>query len=353
MEPAGAPAVVVIVPARNEQANVGACLESLIGQDYGNLRIVAVDDRSTDGTGAVMKALAEAHGGRMEMIRVAELPAGWLGKTHAMAMAAQDAIAWDRPEYLLFTDADILFRRDAVRRAVAQAQATQADHFVVLPTTIVKSLGEGMLLAFLQVMSLWAVRLWRVEDATAQRDAVGVGAFNLVRTAAYERLGGFAAAPMEILEDLELGRRVKRAGMRQRVAVAPRMVSVHWAAGALGIITGMTKNLFAVFRFRPVLVLGAAAGMGVFCLGPVAMLGFRGTRVAGIIALTAVAGLYGLSGRTSRILWGYAVGFPVAAAAVMYSMLWSMAVTLVRGGVNWRETFYDLAELRRQARRFN
>jgi GT2 family glycosyltransferase len=351
LEPEGLPWVTVIVPARNEVANVRACLESLIGQDYGALRIVAVDDRSNDGTGEIMRALAEANAARLEMMTVVELPARWLGKTHAMAMAAQIAIVKGRPQYLLFTDADVVFRSDALRRAVAHAVATDADHFVVLPTTVVKSRGEGMLLAYLQVMSLWAVRPWRVADAQAKRDALGVGAFNMIRTAAYERLGGFAAAPMEVLEDLELGRRVKRARLRQRVATAPGMVSVHWAAGALGIMTGMTKNLFAVFRFQPFLLMGAGAGIAMSCIGPVALLGFAVTRLAAVIALAAVVGLYALSGRTSRISWLYSAGFPVAAAAVVYSMFRSMAVTLVRGGVTWRGTFYPLGELRREARK--
>jgi GT2 family glycosyltransferase len=350
-EPEGLPRVVVIVPARNEAAKVGACLESLIAQDYAGLRIVAVDDRSNDGTGEIMRGLAAASGGRMEVVRVEELPAGWLGKTHAMELAAGSAMAEGGVEYLLFTDADILFRRDAVRRAVVLAEVERADHFVVLPTTIAKTRGEGMLLAYLQVMSLWAVRPWRVADAKAKRDAIGVGAFNMIRTDAYRQIGGFEALRMQVVEDLELGRRVKRAGLRQRVATARGLVSVHWAAGASGIVSGMTKNLFAVFHFRVSLLVAAALWIALFCVGPVGMLGFAGMRWAGGCALGAVVGLYVLSGRRSGIAWGYATGFPVAAAVVVYSMFRSMVVTLVRGGVTWRGTFYSLEELQRQAKR--
>ena len=145
--------------------------------------------------------------------------------------------------------------------------------------------------------------------------------------------------------------RLQRAGLRQRMATGPGMVSVHWAAGALGIVTGMTKNLFAVFRFRPALVLGGALWMGAFCLGPVVMLGFTTTRSAGVVALAAVAGFYVLSARTSRISWVYALSFPIAAIAVVYSMFRSTAITLVRGGVSWRGTFYSLKELREQDRK--
>jgi glycosyltransferase involved in cell wall biosynthesis len=347
-EPAGMPSITVIVPARNEAANVRACLESLLRQDYGNLRIVAIDDRSIDRTGAILEGLASD--GRLDVMRVASLPAGWLGKTHAMAVAAQHAVAGWEPDYLLFTDADVVFREDAIRRSLVEVVASHADHFVTLPTTVTKTPGESMILAYLQVISLWAVRTWRVADPKSKRDALGVGAFNLVRTEAYLRLGGFEVTPMEILEDLTFGRRVKEAGLRQRVATAPGMVSVHWAAGVQGIVNGMTKNVFAVFHFRPALLLGAAVGMAVQCLGPVGFLAAEGTRLPAVIALTAVVGLYWLSSRTSRISPVYAVMFPVGAVLVVYAMLRSMVITVRQGGVTWRGTFYPLDELRRHDR---
>jgi glycosyltransferase involved in cell wall biosynthesis len=349
-QPAGNPSITVIVPARNEAANVAACLDSLVGQDYANVRVLAVNDRSTDATGARMGECAERSGGRLEVLTITELPANWLGKTHAMATAARAAMASHSPDYLLFTDADILFRRDAIRRTLVGATAAEADHFILMPTAVNKTLGEGMLLAYLQVMSFWAVRLWRVADAKAKRDALGVGAFNLLLTSAYRELGGFEAAPMEILEDLELGRRVKRAGLRQRVAWGPGMVRVHWASGAHGIVAGMTKNLFAVFDFRPAYLLVAAVTLAILGMGPACMMAVPGLRLAGVIAWGAAAGLYGLSARTSRISAWYSLTLPVAAAMVVYSMLRSMAVTIIRGGVSWRGTFYSLVDLRAHTR---
>jgi glycosyltransferase involved in cell wall biosynthesis len=353
--PQGMPALTIIVPARDEAAGIGACLESLIGQDYPNLRVLAVDDRSQDGTAATMDALAAAHPQRLEVIHIHELPSGWLGKTHAMALGARRALALGHeqggpPQWLLFTDGDIVFAQDILRRALAQAVATQADHFVVMPTAVVKTPGEAMVLSFLQVMGVWAIRPWKVADPRA-RDAIGVGAFNMIRADSYLTLGGFDATPMEILEDLTLGRRVKRAAMRQRIAIASGAVSVHWAADVGGILRGMTKNLFAVFRFRPLLLLGAASWFLLFCIGPVAFLALSGTRIPALLALASVAGLYGLSGRVTRISAWYALLFPVSAVLVVYSMLRSMAVTLRDGGVTWRGTFYSLAELRKHSNR--
>ena len=347
--PERGPSVAVVVPARDEAASVAAGLESLIGQDYENVRIVGVDDRSTDQTGAIMDALALAHGARFEAIHIASLPAGRLGKTNAMAVAARHAIATRNPDWLLFTDADVVFRPDALRRSLADATASRADHFIVLPTTLAKTVGEALLLAYLQVIGMWAVRPWRVADPGAIRDAIGVGAFNLVRSTAYQRLGGFDAMPMEILEDLTLGRRVKRAGLRQRMAIAPGMISLHWAAGLRGIVSGLTKNAFAAFGFNAPLLLCAAAGMIALCLAPVAFLAVAGTRLPAAIALASVAGLYALTRRSTRISPVYAALFPVGAAVAVYAMLRSMRITLRDGGVTWRGTFYPLAELRRNA----
>ncbi len=289
-----------------------------------------------------MEALAAEHPARLRVLHVTELPSGWLGKTHAMAFAAQHATS----DYLLFTDADILFRPDACRRCLAQAVATNADHFVTLPTPTIKTPGEGMLLSFLQVVGLWVTRPWRADNPRATRDFVGIGAFCLLRSSAYQQLGGFEAFRMEILEDLNLARCVKLLGLRQRVAVSPDLIKVHWAAGAMGVVGVMTKNLFAVFRFHVSFLLIACAWLTLFYLAPVAFLIGSTTRIPAVITLAAIALLYRLTGRLSGTSAWYAALFPVSAALFIYSLLHSMFVTLKQGGVTWRGTFYPLAELR-------
>jgi cellulose synthase/poly-beta-1,6-N-acetylglucosamine synthase-like glycosyltransferase len=264
-----------------------------------------------------------------------------------MALGARHAIAVHHPDYLLFTDADVIFTPDAVRRSLAQAVEMNADHFVTFPTPIIKSAGEGMLLGYLGVMGLWATRPWKAADPKAIRDSIGIGAFNLLRTEAYQQLGGFDALRMEILEDLTLARKVKLAKLRQRVAIAPGMITLHWAAGARGVVNVMTKNLFSVFRFRIELVLPACLWIALFCLGPLIFLAVPATRVPAVLTLISTAALYTLSRRSSLIAISYWLLFPVAAALFIYSILRSTVTTLKAGGVVWRGTFYPLDELRR------
>lgn len=347
-DPEGLPSIVVIVPARDEAGTLLSCLSSLLLQDYKNLTIVAVDDRSTDQTGEMMDTLAAQYPERLRVLHVKELPSGWLGKPHAMALAAKDAIAMESPDYLLFTDADVIFQSEVIRRSLAQAVVTRADHFVTFPTPLVKTFGEGVLLGYLGVMGLWATRPWKAADPKAKRDFIGIGAFNLLRTETYETLGGFEALRMEILEDLVLARKVKLTRLRQQVATAPGMVSLHWAAGIMGVVKGMTKNLFAIFRFRIEVVVFACIALAILCLGPVGFLFLSQTRFPAMIALGSIAALYSVSERHSKISPGYGLMFPVGALLFLYSLLRSSWITIRDGGVTWRGTFYPLAELRRQ-----
>src|SRR3984885_8951081 len=207
ISPAGSPSITVIVPARNEAADIAATLLSLLDQDYSNLQIIAVDDRSTDQTGIIIDTIAAQHPEKLRALHISELPSGWLGKTHAMALAARQA----GTDYLLFTDADVLFNPIAIRVSLANAVATNADHLITVPTTIIKRWDEAAILGFFQIFSLWAARPWRIPNPQAKRDAIGIGAFNLLRREAYLEIGGFESLRMEIIEDVGLCRRIKLA----------------------------------------------------------------------------------------------------------------------------------------------
>ena len=175
------PSVAVGVPARNEGGTIEKCLLSLLAQDYPNLEILAVDDRSTDSTGAIMDGIARTTSARLRVLHINELPPGWLGKTHAMWLGATRT----QSEWILFTDGDVIFRPDALRRTLAYAESSQSDHLVIFPTLIMTGFGESMMLGFFGLASLLLLRPWKVKDPRA-RDFIGAGAFNLIRRGAYE-----------------------------------------------------------------------------------------------------------------------------------------------------------------------
>ncbi len=348
VEPEGAPTITVIVPARDEAGNIAATLDTLMQQDYPRIRVVAVDDRSTDRTGYIMEEYAERFPGRLTVLHISELPPGWLGKTHALAQALNLAeLQANESEYVLFTDADVLFSPSILRRSLAYAQGERADHLVTVPTMQVRTWGEGVVLGFFQIFGLWASRPWKVADPNAQRDVVGIGAFNLLRRDALVKLGGLAPQRLAVLEDITLARRVKAAGLRQRMAFAPGLVLVHWASGANGLMRVMSKNLFSAFNFRPVLALLACVWIVVFCVAPIAGMAWSGTLLPGLLVAACVSVAYRIYGERSWIPAKYGWAFPLGAVAFIYAVARSMVVVWKDRGVRWRGTLYPLRELRR------
>ncbi len=342
------PKITVIVPARNEEQAIEQTLRSLLAQQGIIIEILAVDDRSTDRTGEIMDRVAaegREQGKNIGVIHIETLPPGWMGKTHAMALAARQATS----PWLLFTDGDIVFREDCLRRAIRYAES-ETDHLVLFPTLIFKSVGERMMLSAFQVLSLLSKSFWKIADPKS-RESIGIGAFNLIRNDVYRSMGGFEAHPLEVIEDLKFGYEVKRQGFRQRIVFGRGLIRVHWAAGAFGIVRNVTKNVFAVFRFRPWFLLAACVAIALFCLVPVCgLLGPWTSWSASLVALEAALGLYRYCERhINGISAVYVLLLPVAACIIVYMLLRSMIVTLVRRGIVWRGTFYPLAELRKHA----
>jgi glycosyltransferase involved in cell wall biosynthesis len=354
--PAARGSLSVIIPARNEGPGVAAGLRSLLASKGVDLEVIAVDDRSTDETGTAMDALLKASreaGVTYAVEHVQDLPAGWLGKPHGMARGAALATG----EWLLFTDADVVFAEDTLARALAWLEREGGDHLLVVPTVMARSAGEAMMLPFLHVLSIWGPRLWRVADPRS-RDAVGVGAFNLMRRSTYEAVGGWERLRMEVIEDLRMGYLIKQAGFASRVVTGRNLVRIRWAHGAWGVVANLTKNVFAAFRFRIGLSIAGAVAIAVMCLLPFVgiVLGASWDRAwlwPSLASLVALAALYWRYRRFAdpngplTMLW--LLTFPAAALLFVYAMMRSTVLTLVRGGVVWRGTFYPLRELREHA----
>ena len=251
-------------------------------------------------------------------------------------------------DWLLFTDADIMFRADTLRRAVAYGEAAGADHVVVLPQVIMKQFGEKMMLAFFQLLFVFGHRPWKVSDPKT-KDHMGVGAFNMLRRSTYEAVGTFERLRMEVLDDMKLAKVVKEGGFRQHVVFGDDMIRVRWAHGARGVVNNLTKNFFAVMSFQTWRALGACVGMAILNYLPfIGVVAAHGWARAGYgVALLSMLFLYSGIWKQAEIHPWYLVLHPVSTTLFIYTMLRSTFVTLHNDGVNWRGTHYPLDELRK------
>jgi len=348
------PLVSIIVPARNEERDIEQSLTRLLELDYDNFEVIAVNDRSTDRTGEIMESVAKSpHFSQrtremghpvLRVLHHRELPAGWLGKTHAMWTATNEA----KGDWLLFTDADVRFKPDSVRRAVAYGEAERADHVVVFPQMIMKRPGEFMMIAFFQTMFMFGHRPWKVADPKT-KDHMGVGAFNMIRRSTYEAVGTYEALCMEVLDDMKLGKVVKNAGFAQRNVFGDDLISIRWARGARGVVENLTKNFFAVLSFQWWRTLIAAFALAFLNLMPFlgVWLAHGWERLPYAIALGSMFSIYvGMSWR-SKVPAYYFLLHPVSTMLFVYTLLLSMCHALWNDGIIWRGTRYPLEELRK------
>lgn len=343
--PQGEPRISIIVPARNEEQDIRATLDRLLALDYSNYEVIAVNDRSTDRTGEIMDdVFSNSDRSNLRVIHISELPPGWMGKTHAMWSAGKQATG----DWLLFTDADVLFKPDSVRRAVAYAEAEKADHVVLFPRMIMEHPGERMMIAFFQALFVFGHRPWKVADPGAQ-DHMGVGAFNMVRRPVYDAIGTYRALRMEVLDDMKLGKVIKLAGFAQRNVFGEDLISLHWVRGTFGIVENLTKNFFALLSFQWPRTVASIVALAFLNLGP-----FLGiwlapgwARMPYVIALASLFGIYYGMSRFSDVAPYYVLLHPVSTCLVIYTVARSMLLTIRQGGIVWRGTKYPLDELRR------
>jgi len=340
---ASLPSLTVVVAAKDEEARVERAARSLLAQEYPGLTVSVVDDRSTDATPEILRRLA-AENPRLTVMRVDTLPAGWTGKSHALAEGAARATT----EWLLFTDGDVDLAHDACRRAVSLATRDGADHLAVGPDLEVETLGEAIFIAYFVIMFHVSQEPWKAQDPRS-RASIGIGAFNLVRRDVYERAGGHAAIRFELIDDLALGRLLKRSGARQRFALPASIVGVRWHIGVRGLTRGVEKNAFAAVGYRTAPAVLAVVAQTTIAAMPVLGLFLPGwlPKVASLAAWAGAALAYYVASRSVRVRTWQVIFMPVGGALFAYAFLRSTILALARGGVVWRGTFYRLRDLRR------
>jgi Glycosyl transferase family 2 len=338
------PPLTVVVPCRNEAGAVEAAMRSVLGQDYPVLEVVAVDDRSTDETGAILDRLG-TEDPRLHAVHVESLPEGWLGKNHACHVGAGAATG----DWLLFTDADVWFAPDALRRAVAYAEARHLGHLVALPRLVAPGFWERSFVAAFAIYFSLKLRM----DELARRGSsafVGAGAFNLVERRAYRQVGGHTRLAMEVVDDVKLGLVLRRSGVRQGVVDSAGLVTVRWQPGFRASVRGLVKNAFAAAEWRWRVALVGAAKVGLVSIVPLAAVLLApgpAARRIGVLVLAVSMAVHAAAARRATGGSGIeGIAFPVASAVLVGVVLWSAAAATLRGGIVWRGTRYPLDALR-------
>jgi len=348
VKPESAPRVSVVVAGRDEAGALQGTLKCLLAQDYPDFRVIFVDDRSSDTSSAIAQDLARADP-RLLPLRIESLPAGWLGKPHALARGLQEA----EGEWVLFADADVRFAPDTLSRAVGMAVEQKVDHLTAFPDllggTFLLKVAAGTFGAHL----LAGLSLKRLRDPRSSH-SMGVGAFNLVRSSLLAQTPGFSWLRMEVADDLGLALMVKMAGGRTLAVSGHGQIGLAWYEHVTAMIRGLEKNTYGVMAsYRPARALLLALAMAIFGLAP--LLAFWPGLPVGMPAVGAAAlltpPLCTLLGRRSFGLeWAPSFFTPVGLFILSWALLRSGLRCGRQGGIRWRGTFYPVAELRKGQR---
>jgi glycosyltransferase involved in cell wall biosynthesis len=337
------PKISLIAPARNEERNIEAAMRSLLKIDYPNLEITIVNDRSEDSTGRILDRLAASEP-RLNVVHIDQLPPGWLGKNHANQFGADHASG----DWLLFTDADVIFEPTAVKRGIYFAILNNLDHLAVAPDCQMQPvLLRAYIIAFMVLFTLH-LKTWRVKQP---RDPahVGIGAFNLIRKAVYHGIGGHRPIKLRPDDDLKLGKLVKLHGFNQFIASGRGMIVVEWYPSVWEMFRGMEKNMFSGVDYRPELVVFSLLALITGQLLPFVAWIFTPAPACWLFAATAI--IYFLLALRSawELRQPLYIGllYPVAIILFIIAMSRATMMNLWQGGLQWRGTFYSLEELRK------
>jgi cellulose synthase/poly-beta-1,6-N-acetylglucosamine synthase-like glycosyltransferase len=338
------PFVSVLVPARNEQNRILAdCLRSILAQDYGRFEVIAVNDRSTDATGEILAALARSDD-RLRVVEGEALPPGWLGKPYAMQQAFNHA----RGEWILATDADMIFDRTVLRTAIASTLEQQADAMTLIPHFEAKSFWERVMIPTWAWVLLMFTLFSRINNPKTP-GAVGIGGFFLMRRSVLEHVGGYEALNNEVREDVRLAEMIKRSGHRLLTEHAPSLVSTRMYRNFGEMWECSTKNWFSGMKFSLPFALAAVLSMYLMAVVPplVALACAIGLAmgvgkglwllfVPAILSWLLQIIVMAMAGIAAKLSPGYALTSPLG-LGLLYAMLFDSSLRIKTGrGVTWR-----------------
>ncbi|CAG9609905.1 glycosyltransferase [Pseudoneobacillus rhizosphaerae] len=336
--------VSVIIAARNEEKSVEMTMLSLLNQTHSELELIVVNDRSTDATGLIINKLARRHE-RMVPIHIETLPSGWLGKNHALYKGYQVASG----SFLLFADADIHFEKDTISKALTYMKAQTVDHVTIAPDLQAKGFWlQAFISYFLYGFSVFK-RPWTANHDHSRKGGMGIGAFNLIKRDVYEQIGTHEGIKNRPDDDLKLGQVIKQNGYKQRFLSGVNQLWVEWYPSLKEAIKGLEKNTFAGFNYSLAVTVFAITTILISHFLPIFTLFSTdyAVQLLSAIFLIIFLALYGVTivKMSSYSLWKLVV-YPITTTIFLYSTIRAVALTYIKGGIEWRGTFYSLKELR-------
>jgi hypothetical protein len=348
LEKSKCPRVSIMFAARDEAEKLPAALATLLALDYPDYEVIAVDDRSADATGKILDDFANRDS-RLRVLHITELPAAWLGKPHALDRAYQLATG----SWFVFTDADVNFAPDSLSRIMTLATTQQLDHLALMTEMIMVGFWERIVMTYFGLGFTLGTEPWQASNPRSAK-FIGIGAFQLMRRTVYDAVSGHRKLAMEVIEDMKMGKLVKAAGFRSQAGLASQHIRVRWQAGLGNLVRGTTKNFFAAAGFNLPLVSVQVFGILLMSVFPwIALPCLLIARVHGLPLVFAsiafgialiVHVTVSISAEVSPL---YGFSHPIGALIFAWMLTRSTVITLRRGGIVWRDTFYPLVELRR------
>ncbi|MFC1707864.1 glycosyltransferase family 2 protein [Planctomycetota bacterium] len=339
------PSLSVVIAARDQASTLRDTVGSLLRQGYPDLEIVIVDDRSEDGTGALVDALAQ-ESSQVKPVHIEVLPEGWLGKVNALRVGTERGTG----ELTLYTDADVVFAPDVVATAIGSLHRLGLDHLTIMPRIHHASFFHGVFVAALSVLGIW---LW-VPETFGEKGSgrsTGFGSFNLVRKAALDQTAGFAWLKMEVLDDRGLGLLLQQAGFRGAALLSTGELSVAWYGSVWEMVQGLEKNLFGgVTGYSFALAMLHLANVAALALGPAVALTSPYVWPLGALAIAGHVGFSLLAARRlDRSPLSFLL-FPVGMVFVGLALVNSTLSFARHRGIVWRGTRYAADALRQGQR---
>ncbi|MBI1851079.1 MAG: glycosyltransferase [Planctomycetes bacterium] len=334
------PPLSIIVAARDEESGIRKVVDSLLAQEYPDFEVIVADDRSQDATPRILADIARRDG-RLRILRIEALPEGWIGKSHANAMAAASASG----ELLLFTDGDVVHERASTASAVRELERRQLELLSPLPRIERGVLAESIVLPVFAALITMRYPAHRVNDPK-KPTALAAGGFLLVSRRAYDSVGGHSAIRGEMIDDVTLATRLKSAGCRIAIANGCRLARTRMYESTADLWEGMTKSAFAGVGRRVGVAFLASAWIVILGIGAVTALTIglaTGNRLAAGLAAVALGMqlLYHLE--LQRVLGHprlFALATPLGYVFYATGLVASALRTRFGRGVTWKGTRY-------------